>query len=84
MAATLDDIRQWLLIGKSMKDITHMLVVCDTFDFEDYPVYVNLNRNVREVYNEFDGKDMQSVMEVYSYRLNLDRQLEQKRSLNFD
>ena len=33
MAATLDDIKGWLENGRNQKDITHMIVVCDTFSY---------------------------------------------------
>ena len=40
MAATYEEIKGWLDEGRKRKDITHMIVVCDTWDHEDYPVYV--------------------------------------------
>lgn len=36
---TQDDIREWFLAGTELA-ATHLIVVCDTFDHEDYPVYV--------------------------------------------
>lgn len=41
MAATKEFIRNWL--QRATKEDSHMLVVCDTFDYEDYPVFVNKN-----------------------------------------
>lgn len=84
MAATLDDIRGWLENGKNQKDITHLIVVCDTFDYDDYPVYVSSKQNVREVFDEYDDKNMQRVMEVYSFRRDVDAQLNQHRAFCFD
>jgi hypothetical protein len=83
MAATKGNIRQWLK-EKPRKDVTHMIVVCDTFDWEDYPVYVKKGENPREVYNHYNGNNMQRVMEVYSYRKNLETQLNEGRAFNFD
>jgi|ERR1039458_6306432 hypothetical protein len=36
---TKEDLRRWFNEGVELK-ATHMIVVCDTFDHEDYPVYV--------------------------------------------
>jgi len=43
----------------------YLIVVCDTFDHEDYPVYVRPNDDVRERFAQFNGPNMQKVMEVY-------------------
>ena len=48
MPTTQKDIRGWLHRGKE-KGATHVLVVCDTFDHSDYPVFVMLGQNVRKV-----------------------------------
>lgn len=37
MSTTKEELREWIKRGKSAK-ATHMIVVCDTFDHEDYPV----------------------------------------------
>jgi hypothetical protein len=81
---TKNEIQDWLGEIKSRKDLTHMLVVCDTFSYEDYPVYVTLKESVREVYNKYNGKNMQRVMEVYSFRKNLESQLNEQRAFHFD
>lgn len=57
-------IQGWFEEGRK-QHATHMIVVCDTFDFEDYPVYVSMKENVHEVKAKYDSKDMQKVMEVY-------------------
>lgn len=78
------DIKEWLQYGRKRKDITHMLVVCDTFDWEDYPVYVKKGENCREIYQKYQGPNMQKVMEVYSYNKNLEKQLRERSSFHFD
>ncbi len=83
MAATREDIVRWLSEGRKEK-ATHMVVVCDTYDWEDYPVYVLRNEKVREVYSEYDGKEMQRVMEVYSLKKDLESQLNEHRAFHFD
>ena len=83
MAATREDIREWFLQGREQK-ATHMIVVCDTYDWEDYPVYVSKNENVREKFEEYNGKNMQKVMEVYSLQRGLESQLNEHRAFHFD
>lgn len=78
MATTREDIERWFI--NPYKDTpTHMLVVCDTFDWEDYPVYVTNDQNVSEVIASH-SRDMQRVMEVYNYSIDLNTQLNEHRS----
>ena len=66
------------------KDVTHMIVVCDTFSYEDYPVYVTKKERVTEKFSEYDRKNMQKVMEVYSYQRDLEAQLNEQRAFHWD
>lgn len=83
MATTQADIRRWLNEGKSM-GATYVIVVCDTFDWEDYPVYVASNEDVRKKYTEYNGPNMQKVMEVYSLKKDIEAQLSEHRAFHFD
>ncbi len=78
---TQDDIRQWLLRGKE-EGATHVIVVCDTFDYDDYPVMVSPKQSVHEVMEEYNGKNMQKIMEVYNLSMDLEKQLNEGRSYN--
>ena len=60
MGTTVGDIREWLLAAP--KDATHMLVVCDTYDYDDYPSYTD---NPSERVEYYKKASMQRVMEVY-------------------
>jgi len=82
MATTKEDIRAWLKEGKKQK-ATHMIVVCDSFDYEDYPVYVKKGQNVHDVAAKYNGKNMQQVMEVYNLSMDLEKQLNEHRSFNY-
>ena len=62
---------------------THMLIVCDTYDWEDYPVFVSQGEDVRETYNKYNGNNMQKVMEVYNLSIDKEEQLNQYRVHNF-
>jgi len=42
-----------------------LIVVCDQFDWEDYPVYVTATEDVNEKRKLYNGANMQKIMEVY-------------------
>lgn len=81
MAATQKDIRTWFKEAV-VKGGTHMIVVCDGFDYEDYPVCVMPGENVFEKMKEYDGKSMQRIMEIYDLRLPMKDQLAEKRAFH--
>lgn len=83
MATTQNDIREWLARGKKEK-ATHLVVVVDTFDHEDYPVFVKRGEDVRVVFDKYNGPNMARVMEVYFYARDLEAQLAEYRALHFD
>jgi hypothetical protein len=68
MATTKDDLRQWFNEGLRL-GATHMIVVCDTFDYDDYPVYVMPGEDAAEKAVEYAQRSMQKVMEVYKIAL---------------
>jgi len=79
MAATKEDIARW--VGKAkVEGCTHLIVVCDTFDHDDYPVYVKPNEDVKERVSYYNKVSMQRVMEVYDMSMSLDSQLKEHRA----
>lgn len=86
MAATRTDIKTWFMDGLA-KGYSHMLVVCDEFDYEDYPVYGGYRPAGRPGFPppptnwlqtlvaEKNAEPMQRVIEVYDLRANLLNQL---------
>lgn len=66
MAASLQDIAEWFERGKQ-DGATHLIVVCDTFDHDDYPVYTS-EPHFWQQYDAYNGKNMQRIMEVYDLR----------------
>lgn len=58
------EISEWFDAGVA-KSATHILVVCDTFDYEDYPVYATGAKDTLTRHTEYSNKSMQKVMEVY-------------------
>ena len=77
------EIKSWLEEGKAA-GATHVIVVCDTFDWEDYPVFVSPHEDPRAVYDRYDDKNMQKVMEVYNTAMDLDAQLAEDRAWHFE
>ncbi len=76
------EIRSWLERAKQ-ENATHMIVVCDTFSYEDYPVFVSEAEDVRKVEAEHTG-NMQKVMEVYSLNRDIEEQLNEFRAFHYD
>jgi len=81
MGTSVELIRSWL---NARTDCTHMVVVCDTFSWEDYPVHVTKDENVLDVINKYDNKGMQKIMECYSYTLDIEEQLNEYRAFHVD
>lgn len=82
MGTTKEDIKDWIQRGID-QGATHMIVVCDTFDWDDYPVYVMPDEDARIKYASYNGANMQKVMEVYNLQKNIDTQLNQHRTFEF-
>lgn len=82
MAATRQDISEWFDRGVA-EGATHMIVACDTFDWDnwdDYPKYVLPGQDVREV----EAKCQDRIMEVYALHLPKDAQMAERRAFHYD
>jgi hypothetical protein len=75
-------IRKWLEYGKE-NGATHLIVVCDTYDYTDYPVYVSPGEDVREVAEKHRDKNMQRVMEIYNLAEDWEDQLDEPRAFHY-
>jgi hypothetical protein len=64
MSTTIEDIQRWGEVGFSQGN-AYMVVVCDTFDWEDFPVYVKPGEDLRKEHDKHNGPNMEKVMEVY-------------------
>lgn len=82
MAASKTDIRGWFRIGVS-KGCTHMIVMCDTFDYDDYPVYVERGQDAREEADKRKG-NMQKVMECYNLSMDMEAQIAEHRAMHYE
>lgn len=74
MSTTKLDLRQWFAEGVEAGS-THMIVVCDTFDWDDYPVYVMPGEDVHEREKYYRSSSMQKVMEVYNLQQPMEPQM---------
>ena len=79
MAATKQEIVSWFKRGVT-KGATHMIVVCDTFDWNDYPVFAKTLTEAHVQVTAHNGPNMQRVMEVYDLHADMDEQLAEHRA----
>ena len=82
MTCSFDDITQWLTEAEH-KGATHLIVACDSFDHDNYPIFVMPGENVKERYDKVYGSNMQHVDEVYNMSMDIMRQRLEHRALNF-
>ena len=73
-------INGWLDEGIE-KGATHVIVMCDTFSYEDYPVYVMPGQNPRDV---MPKGNMKRPVECYDLRKDIDLQLNEGRANHWD
>lgn len=78
-----EDIRRWIRDGVR-QGATHVIVVCDSFDHDDYPVYVKPGEDPKTKVSEYEAKPMQSIMEVYALHLDTEAQLSEPRSFHVE
>lgn len=77
---TREMIEKWIQRGKE-ENCSHLLVVCDTFEFEDYPVYIQRTDDIQAKIYKYSN-NMQRVLEVYNLDDDIVTQLNEQRSWN--
>ena len=60
---TIKDIERWITFAKQ-GNYKYIISVCDTYDWEDYPVYCKDEYELKIKYPEFNGVNMQRVNEI--------------------
>lgn len=80
MSATRQNLEKWYSRGKEQKS-EYLIVVCDTFSYEDYPVFSS-KENFKEKFRNHDGFNMQKIIGVFDLSADLDEQIEQKQVFN--
>lgn len=78
MTTTKEDIDNWFERGIASLN-RWMIVVCDTFDHDDYPVFVGEHSDFWKKFKEYDGKNMNRIMEVYDLSLDKYSQINKTR-----
>ena len=76
------EIGEWFDRGKKA-GANYMIVVCDTFSYEDYPAFVSSGENVVERINYFRRSPMQRIMEVYDLNMDRSKQLREPRAFHY-
>lgn len=62
MTATSKDRARWIEDGKKQK-AEYLIIACDTFDFDNYPVYCS-QANLEKEKRRISGSSMQKIDEV--------------------
>lgn len=78
---TKQEISKWFDEGIK-KGADYMIVACDTFDWEDYPIYCVGNNEARHEYKMHDNQNMQKIMEVYDLAQDKEIQLCESRAMH--
>lgn len=67
-------------------EYSHVIIAVDKFSYEDYPVYVSYNENIREVVKKYEGdfRSLTGIMEIYNYNLDLKQQLNEHRAYHIE
>lgn len=81
MAASKSEIQKWIKKAKN-DDCSHLLVICDAFDYMDYPVYVNKNQNINTIVKIYRNKNMNRIMEIYDLNKDISEQINEIRCWN--
>lgn len=63
------------------KEATHLMMVTDTWDYSDYPVYVFENETIESAL-EYYRRSEDRVQEVYNLKMNIEEQIDQNRAWN--
>lgn len=63
MAANREDVNRWISSARETED-EYIISVCDTFDWEDYPVFCRDREDLEARLPEFDSVNMQRVNEI--------------------
>ena len=79
MVARLEDIKKWIDWAKE-EGATHLIVVCDTWDWEDGPHLVMPGQKPRD----YDPGGGCRIVECYAMHLDIASQLKEHRARHFE
>jgi hypothetical protein len=78
---TATEIGEWFDRGVK-QGATHMIVVCDTYDHSDYPVFAGKGDDVEAKVKHYRAAPMSRVLEVYNLSMDRAKQLGAGRVFN--
>jgi len=81
MTASRTDIERWLDSAKE-KGASHLIVAVDTYNHDNYPVYVGHNEDIRKEIERVENGSMQGIDEIYNMSLDIDKQMSEYRAYN--
>jgi hypothetical protein len=73
--ASKQDIYTWIKFAKEKKQ-RFLIVVCDTFDHNDYPVYAKDEEQCKTKFDKYNGKELQRIEEIYDLEKDINEQLQ--------
>ena len=79
---TKKEIAEWFDASKKSGS-RYLIIVCDSFSYEDYPVAVAPEDDVNERIKQIRRSPMQRIMEVYDLEMDRTEQLRAARVFNF-
>ncbi len=84
MAMPKYEIERHLYNGQN-KNYSHMIVICDRWDYTDFVVYVSNDEDLEAVLSQYQGiASLYQVIEIYSYEMDLNYQLSEDRAWHKD
>ncbi len=78
---TRDTILSWLRKAQ-VGGHSHVIVVCDEFDHEDFPVFCKDREEALKQRAHYDNLKMHRIMEIYDLSLSLDSQMAEHRAMH--
>ncbi len=63
MTTTQEDVNGWIKEGRK-KNAHYLIVVCDTFSYEDFPVYAYSEEDKQEKQSYHSSQPMSRIMET--------------------
>lgn len=88
MTASLSDIKGWLNQGIE-KGATHVVVVHDLYDHDNFPLYIMPGQDARETFKKGYGNTRPNETgygadECYNLSMDIDEQLSERRAHHWD
>jgi hypothetical protein len=74
-----EEIVEWFSLGVMNGD-THLLLIYDTFDKTEYPIYAKGDDAAADQFRLYNGASHQQVKEVFDLRLGTDEQMLEERA----